>query len=177
MPGSEQTADDGLLVCFPPRQNPGIKRQVFFDAMPNAATCAELESRGYEPTHVLSLSRDDELGHRNFLLALSQGMAEGTIFPSKPRLQAAELDMRAHGMLNKYGPANMGMSKRRKTVEEHLEGWQKGHHALGQSTVMDPADVERMLRAKAGVFALTPKTEKGRIRKKWKRQARGVSND
>ena len=168
--------DHALLSCFPLRQNYTTKRPVFFDRMPNVATVAELESRGYEATHVLSLNRDDEIGHRSFLLALSQGMSEGTIAPDKTRLQAAELDMRAHGMLNKYGPPNAALSKRKRTVEEHIESWQKGHHALGQSTVMDPRMVEQMLREKAGVLSgLQPAGKAGKLKHRFKRKTRGTT--
>ena len=167
-------ADARLLDRFPPRSG-GPRRPIFFDWLPNAATLLELVKRGYEPTHILSLPRDDERGHRTFLTVLTQAMSEGTIPADKNRLHAAELDMRAHGMLNKYGPADPGSSKRKQAVEDLLADWQRGRHSLGQSTVVDPVEVERMLRSKAGVLALLPEEKRGKMKHKWRRKSKGAS--
>ena len=178
VPAALDPADSALLAYFPARQNYTTKRPVFFERMPNIATLATLDERGYEPTHILAINRDDELGHRNFLLAMSQGMAEGTIPPSKERLTACELDMRAHGMLNKYGPANASLSKRKQSVEAQLESWQKGHHALGQSTVMDPRMVENLLREKAGIISgLREVPKSGKLKHRYRRKTRGTERD
>ena len=168
---------DAVLLSRYPRIKNATPRPVYFDSMPSADTVIKMTANGYAPIALMSMPRDDERDHKNFLFALAQGMAEGTINADKDRLHATELDMRAHGMLSKYGPRDMSASKRKQSVEDVLIGWQKGRHALGQSSVVDPAAVELMLRERAGLRPLQEIAKAGKLKLKWKRKTRGTSED
>ena len=116
--------DLSVLRRFPPTQT---RRRVYFDTI-NPLLIPHLEQRGYEVVLLMSLPRETEEDARTYLLALSQGMSEDTIFASKERLNACELEMKARKMLTaKELPPTK--TKAASSVEDILEGWTSGRHS------------------------------------------------
>lgn len=156
-------------------QRTGAERYLYFDVLCEADITG-LTSRGYTPVVIGTMPRETERDHRAYLLALTQGMSDGTLPIDRDRLAAADLDMRAHGMLSRYSTGLTDDNKRRKTLECILTEWAPGRHAVHQSTVTDPAEVERFLRTKAGIAVLQPEEKRRKMKKRWTRKAKG-SND
>ena len=118
-----------VLLRFPPTQS---KRAVYFDVM-DAALREALVMQGYRPKLLMELPRESEEDSRAYLLALAQGMSEDTIFASKERLNACELEMKARKMLTaKELPATKTRSE--ESVESILATWTSSHHSGREPT-------------------------------------------
>jgi hypothetical protein len=155
---------------FPPVP---LGRRLYFEYItPDEA--ANLRAKGYDPVVLFSLPRTTEAEHKAYLLAISQGLSDGTIQLKKGRLDALELEMRAHGMLNKEISSSGDELKRTSLIEDLLTKFGKkgDRHVLFQTTITDPRVVESLLLKEAGLIKVNPK-EAGKVKRKWKRPLRG----
>ena len=159
---------------FPPVP---LGRRLYFEYI-TPDECANLRAKGYDPVVLFSLPRTSEVEHKNYLLAFSQGLSDGTVHCSKGRLDALELEMRAHGMLNKEVSSSGDEQKRASLVEDLLTKFGKkgDRHVLFQTTITDPQVVEALLLKEAGVVKVEKKAD-GKVKRKWKRHLRGRDED
>lgn len=165
------------LDKFPQRQNPTNKRLLYFEYI-EATELEALALRGYTAVHLASLPRETEADHKAYLMALTQGMAEGTITADRSRLDAVELDLRAHGMLNKDVTHTEVDRERDKTVEELLQSFEKrSRHVLFTTTIQDPKVVEAFLMKEAGLAKAADSGPEKITKRMWRRKRKGAEEE
>lgn len=120
------------------------KRRVFFELL-SESDAEELASRGYDPVVLMSLPRETERDHQNYLFALLQGMTEGTVPFNKQRLDAAELELKARKMfLADYAPVGEATAP---TDIEAVWNWEPSRHTIqGNTTIVTPENVDAAAR-------------------------------
>jgi hypothetical protein len=121
---------------YPPLAEP---RPIFFEDLDQASK-GWLVENNYLPRILFELPRVTEEDHRAYLMALSQGMAEGTIPVSHQRLKACELEMRARKMLL---PREAPVTKTRLelTTEQLLDNFGKSRHGFNKTTMQQVEDL------------------------------------
>jgi hypothetical protein len=115
---------------FPPISTP---RNVYFTAL-ESYDRDHLRQRGYAPFVLMELPRATDEDHKAYLLALAQGMADGTIIATTARLNACELEMKARKMLLQKEVV-VGKTKKTRSTEELLASFGKSHHGFTSTTM------------------------------------------
>jgi hypothetical protein len=85
------------LIRFPPVKVP---RTVYFEGL-DPDFRAALEANGYRPVEIMTLPRETPMEQAAYLLAKAQAFDEYTIVHTAECRKTLELEMRAHGLLDK----------------------------------------------------------------------------
>ena len=124
-------------------------RTLYFEFL-NEEDRAALEKKNFCPVITFEMPRESEGDHQNYLMALLQGMTDGTIEYSKGRLESAELEMKARQMLGK--DFRMIESGEVKNNVEELWNWGQSRYTIqGNSTIVDPRAVDQASKMKEKV--------------------------
>ena len=123
------------LDMFPPLRD-SARRTIYVSGMPKEERMV-LELRGYAPVELMTLPRDSEQNHADYVRAKLQAIEEGTIPADEEDRKRLELEARAYGLLDpKRRQISVNINADSSTIDKLLE-WDSGRHTLaGNSTAV-----------------------------------------
>ena len=155
-PKSQKPSPAFPVLTIDPDQFPFVPvearpRKIIFDHLP-PQDVGELERRGYRVLILRTMPRETPTDSIQWLLALLQGVTDGTVELSKARAEATFLDMKARGLFNR-GDATINLKVQ--AVGEDVKSilsWGESRHTLdGNTTITDPKQIEELARRALGV--------------------------
>lgn len=96
-----------------------------------------LELRGYGPVELMTLPRETEQDHADYVRAKLQAIEEGTVLADEEDRKRLELEARAYGLLDpKRRQMSVNINADSASIDKLLE-WDSGRHTLaGNSTAV-----------------------------------------
>jgi len=124
------------LQRFPPL--PGKRRRTIYVSGLDEECRSNLDGRGYTAVELMTLPRDCEQDHVDYVRAKMQAIEEGTIDATDEDRKCLELEARAYGFLDsKKRNVQVSVSADSATIDKLLE-WDSGRHTLaGNSTAVN----------------------------------------
>ena len=134
------------LDQFPFVPNEARPRKISFDFLPPVDVGA-LEKRGYKVVLLRALPRETARDKIEFLLAMLQGVTDGTVEMSKQRGEATFLEMKARGLFaDRTGTLVLTAKQVGADVQAILD-WDDSRHTLaGNTTIVPTEQIEELAR-------------------------------
>lgn len=127
----------GLDASKFPKLKSGSNRTIYVSGLSDDDRLT-FELRGYCPVELMSLPRDSEQDHCNYVRAKLQAIEEGTVFADEEDRKRLELEARTYGLLDpKRRQISVNVNAESATIDKLLQ-WDSGRHTLaGNSTAVN----------------------------------------
>lgn len=158
----EEQASHFNLDYWPEVPKESRPRKIIFDTL-RVQDIAALESRGYDVVLLRLLPRRTPEEDDQYLVTLMQGVSDGTVVLDKGRSEGLSAELRSRTYGTKKELKRRDGATKTDDIRQIL-AWQDSRHRFTENTTMlDPADVQRFLRRvaeeNAKVDALSRKKE------------------
>lgn len=144
-PTPEEQASHFNLDYWPEVPQESRPRKVIFDTL-RQVDAEALQSRGYDVVLLRLMPRRSDVEDQQYLITLMQGVSDGTVALDKGRSEALSAELRARQLGGKKELKRRDGAAKTDDVRQIL-AWQDSRHRFTENTTMlDPADVQRFLR-------------------------------